>query len=246
MPVVTSTAAAAALRAAVLARNKGVSGQVSVAVTDLDSGVVAAYGAAGHGFATASIVKVDILATLLLQRDGRLTASQRRLATAMIEHSDNNAASALWVQIGRAAGLNRANEEFGMEDTHGGRGSMWGTTTTTAADQLRLLRTVFTDDSELSAASRDAITDLMGDVEPDQDWGVSAADTRKGEKYMVKNGWLPRTATGLWVVNSIGSVSFHGHHLLIAVVSDGRRSMTTGIRVLESVAKDAAAVVTGR
>lgn len=244
-PVVSPASAAAALKKAVLSGDKGSAGRLSVAVTDLKTGIVAAYDAKGHGFATASIVKADILSTVLLQRHGMLTSGQRSLARRMIEHSDNNAASALWRQIGRAEGLDEANERFGLTSTHGGRGSMWGTTTTTAGDQLRLLRTIFTEDSALSAASRDYIRDLMGDVEPDQDWGVSAADTRKGEQYFVKDGWLPRTATGLWVVNSIGSVKYHGHPLLIAAVSDGRHSMDTGVRILESVSKAAAKAVTG-
>ncbi len=236
----TSAAAAALLADAV--ENDQLSGRLSVAVTDLDTGLTLSYNAKDH-FATASIVKVDILATLLLQHQGDLSSSQRGLATRMIEQSDNNAASALWTQIGRAGGLAEANEQFGLTETTGGRAGYWGTTTTTSTDQLRLLRMVFTDDSPLTAKSRSYLKGLMGEVESDQDWGVPAADTRSGEHYYVKNGWLPRS-TG-WVINSIGSVDYHGHPLLIAALSDRRSSMPSAVDALENVSTKAAAAATG-
>ena len=64
-------------------------GNVSVAVLDLGSGESASYG--DGSFDTASIVKVNILAALLLQAqdaDRRLTAQERARATTMIEDSD--------------------------------------------------------------------------------------------------------------------------------------------------------------
>ena len=236
----TSASAAALLGEAV--KSDHVSGRLSVAVTDLDTGLTASYGAKDH-FATASIVKVDILATLLLQHQGDLSSSQRSLATRMIEQSDNNAASGLWNQIGRAEGLEEANEQFGLTETTGGKAGYWGTTTTTSTDQLRLLQMVFTDDGPLNAESRRYLKGLMADVENDQDWGVPAADTRSGEHYYVKNGWLPRS-TG-WVINSIGSVDYHGHPLLIAALSDRSSSMPSAVDALEDVSKKAAAAATG-
>lgn len=116
-------------------------------------------------------------------------------------------------------------------------------TTTTPNDQSRLLQTIFTDDSPLNASSRTYIKSLMGTVVLDQDWGISAADSRADEDYHVKNGWLPR-AEG-WVVNSMGSVEYDGHQLLIVALSDGRPSKEVGVRVLEEVSEDAAEAVTG-
>lgn len=115
--------------------------EVAVAVLDAESGASASYG--DGRFDTASIVKVDILAALLLraQDEGRrLTAVEKSYATAMIEHSDNASASALWRTIGQADGLDAANERFGLTRTEGGDGTLWGLTQTTAVDQLRLLR----------------------------------------------------------------------------------------------------------
>ncbi|MCZ9345625.1 class A beta-lactamase-related serine hydrolase, partial [Streptomyces sp. TRM76130] len=213
--------------------------QVSVAVLDPETGEGASYG--DGAFDTASIVKVDILATLLLQAQdaGRsLTSAERAYATAMIENSDNTSATALWRSIGGADGLDAANERLGLTGTEGGDGDLWGLTTTTAADQLLLLQQVFESDSALTEASRTYLQDLMGHIAADQDWGVSAA----GSSAALKNGWLPRSATGLWVINSIGRVTVDGRDLLVAALSQGNATKAAGISLVEAAARTAVSV----
>ncbi|MGW2032042.1 serine hydrolase [Streptomyces sp. NPDC001811] len=215
--------------------------RVSAAVLAPGSGESAVYGDAS--FDTASIVKVDILAALLLQAQDagrRLTAPERAYATKMIENSDNASATALWRTIGRAAGLDAANARFGLTETSGGEGGLWGLTRTTAADQLVLLQQVFGERSKLSAASRTYLQGLMESVEPDQRWGVSAA--AEGTSWALKNGWLPRGTTGLWDVNSIGRVTVDGTDCLVAVLSDGTASQARGITLVEAAAKAAVGV----
>ncbi|MPY64161.1 serine hydrolase [Streptomyces spongiae] len=212
---------------------------LSVAVLDVGSGAGAAYGKAR--FDTASIVKVDILATLLLQAqdaDRQLTAQEKAYATAMIENSDNASATALWKAIGQAAGLDAANERLGLTGTEGGDEMLWGLTQTTAADQLALLQQVFGDDSELSVASRAYLRELMGRIAVDQDWGVSAA----GSGFALKNGWLPRSTTGLWDINSIGRVTADGRDYLVAVLSNGNTTKAKGVALVEAAAKAAVSV----
>ncbi|MFM9708968.1 serine hydrolase [Streptomyces galilaeus] len=220
--------------------------RVSVAVLDVDSGLSAVHGTGA--FDTASIVKVDILAALLLQAQdaGRhLTAGEKTYATAMIENSDNDSATALWNSVGGAAGLDAANERFGLTGTEGGDGLLWGLTRTTAADQLTLLRQVFGTDStgsELSEASRTYLQGLMGRIAAGQRWGVSAV--ADGSSWALKNGWLPRTATGLWDVNSIGRVTSGGHDYLVAVLSDGNATQAKGIALVEAAAEAAMSAFT--
>ena len=215
--------------------------EVSVAVLDVSSGESAVYG--DGAFDTASIVKVDILASLLLraQDAGRgLTAQEKTYATAMIRNSDNASATALWTAIGQAEGLRAANDRFGLRDTEGGDGALWGLTQTTAADQLTLLRQVFGEKSELSGGSRAYLAGLMGEVAVGQDWGVSAAASGVGaSEFALKNGWLPRSATGLWDINSVGRVGVDGRKFLVAVLSDGNSSKEKGVSVVEAVAKAA-------
>ncbi|MGV9507762.1 serine hydrolase [Streptomyces tendae] len=219
--------------------------EVSVAVLDPDSGEGASYGTGA--FDTASIVKVDILAALLLQAQdaGRsLTASEKSYATAMIENSDNDSASALWRTIGTAEGLDAANGRFGLTDTEGGRGPLWGLTQTTAADQVTLLRQVFVaDGSALSETSRAYVRGLMEHIADGQGWGVSAAADAvagtDGSAWALKNGWLRRSTTGLWVVNSVGRVASGGRGYLVAVVSRGSGTQAEGISLTEAAARAA-------
>ncbi|WP_329391850.1 serine hydrolase [Streptomyces sp. NBC_01716] len=220
-------------------------GRYTVAVADLDGGGAAVYGGGSGAYDTASIVKVDILAALLLHAQDRgepLTAPQKKLAAAMIRHSDNGATEKLWKAVGETDGLNAANKRLGLKATQGDKDGHWGLTRTTAADQTLLLEAVLGDaHSPLTAQSRAYLRALMSTVEPDQRWGISAADDGKGPAAgpALKNGWLARSATGLWDVNSIGRVEHDGHTLLVAVLSDGQRTYKSGIDLVERAAETA-------
>ncbi|MEJ8672608.1 serine hydrolase [Streptomyces sp. MS1.AVA.1] len=151
-----------------------------MAVLDLDSAYqqITSYGEDAT-FDTASISKVNILAALLLQAqdEGReLTSPERLHAEEMIRSSDNEAANVLWQAIGRAEGLDAANERLGLSSTQGG--ISWGLTQTTARDQVKLLRAVFAEGRwappaprGLTRASRASIGNLMDGITDDQDWG---------------------------------------------------------------------------
>ncbi|WP_398660658.1 serine hydrolase [Streptomyces misionensis] len=207
--------------------------EMSVAVQDTASGKRAAFG--DDTFDTASIVKVDILATLLLQAQDagrRLTARERGYAAEMIENSDNDSTSALWTEIGSAQGLDAANRRLGLTQTRGGDGTVWGVTQTTAQDQVRLLQNVFGDPSPLSSASRAYIQDLMGHVAVDQAWGVSAA-ADDDSPTALKNGWLQRSRTRTWDVNSIGRIERDGRVYLLAVLLNGCSTEEVGIELVE-------------
>jgi hypothetical protein len=234
-------------------KDLGVTGELSVAVTDADSdsdsddSTLARYDSSDDtGYDTASIVKVDILASLLL-RDQRAgtgpTSYQRSLATEMIERSDNDAATDLYEAVGEASGLATQNARLGLHHTTGGSGELWGLTQTTVGDQIALLRAVFGDDSALSSSSRAYLSGLMKSVISGQRWGVSAADS-DGTGFALKNGWLQRTATGLWDINSIGEVTYDGHRLLVSVLSSGQRSEQAGIDQVERAAHAAAKAYT--
>ncbi|MFI9494873.1 MULTISPECIES: class A beta-lactamase-related serine hydrolase [Streptomyces] len=242
------THAAAGVDAAVQSPSKA---RVTAAVLSLDGrSLKPLLNGEDASYDTASIVKVDILATLLLQSQdaGRhLTAQERALAEPMIRNSDNAATNALWREIGGAPGLEAANKRIGLTATKGGPGPKWGLTQTTASDQIRLLLSVFDDaatsktDSPLNKDSRAYIQSLMTRVASDQAWGVSAAS---GSDHALKNGWLQRTTSGLWDINSVGRVTVDGHSYLVAVLSDGSPSMNEGISAVERAARQAVAATT--
>jgi len=211
-------------------------GHLAVAVADRWG--TAAVTAGVRRFETASIVKVNILAALLLRQKppGRALGSDtRRLAEAMIESSDNDAAEALWQKIDRSRGLTAANRTLGLRETR--PHTHWGITTTTSADQLRLLTALTSPASPLTPQDRTLILGLMEKVIPEQRWGVPAAREPGNPPVYVKNGWDTSDADGgRWIVNSIGRIVETRHDWLIAVLSDHHKSREAGVRVVEKAA----------
>lgn len=221
---------------------KGRKGHVGVFAVDLTDGRQVQHNA-GQRCETASMVKLDVLLTLLLQRQDAgkpLSSSDRALTSSMIINSDNNATTTLWGRIGQHEGVRAANRRFGMTETEPGTSYRWGLTTTTAADQVRLLRNLVRDDGPLDQASRDYALGLMGRVADGQDWGVSAANPQ--HEAQVKNGWLPRSDG--WVVTSAGRAqTAAGHEVLLAAVSCEVSSQQHGIETIEHLAEMAASAL---
>jgi hypothetical protein len=218
-------------------------GHVSVAVENLATGTTVSDNVSDD-YVTASIVKLDILETLLYQdqQSGSSPSSaETGDITAMIENSDNDAALDLFDDEGGAPAITAANKVFGLTDTDVDADA-FGDTTTTVTDQIILLRQAMTSDSVLTSANRSYIQNLMANVESDQRWGVSAAAddaSSSGTDYLLKNGWLPRSATNLWEINSIGEVEHDGTEYLVAVLSSDNESMDSGVDVVQNAAKAA-------
>ncbi|MDG4840153.1 serine hydrolase [Micromonospora sp. WMMD967] len=209
-----------------------------LAVAALDRQGTAAVAVGAKRFETASIVKVDILAALLLRQKpaGKaLSSSTRRLAEDMIMSSDNDAAVALWQRIDGSRGLTAANRALGLRETK--PNSHWGLTTTTAADQLRLLTALTSPTGPLTPQDRTFVMGLMKKVIPEQRWGVTAARESGSAAVYVKNGWDTADVDGgRWLVNSIGRIVETRHDWLIAVLSDHHVSQKEGIRAVEQAA----------
>ncbi|MFC8722163.1 serine hydrolase [Kitasatospora sp. NPDC057198] len=210
-------------------------GRLAVAAVLPGTGAAAVRG--GGSFVTASTVKVDLVAALLLRRgggEGELTPGERELAELSIVRSDNAAASELYLLVGGADGLDAAYRALGLVETVAGRNGYWGLTTTGVADRVRLLRQVFAADGG-ALPGRAWLAGLMRRVVPEQAWGVSAAGAGA-----LKNGWLPRSATGLWVVDSFGA---RPDGTLVAVLSDGWPELARGVAAVESAARWAVGTV---
>lgn len=194
---------------------------------------------AGVRVATASIIKVDFLIALLLkaQRAKRgLTTAEKGLAVPMIHVSSNTAADAVFTEIGGYTGLTAANRRLGLRETRAGLGG-WGTTTTSARDQIRVLNALTSSHSPLTRANRGYVLDLMEHVAADENWGVSAASA-PGQPFAVKVGLLSRTVDDdTWIVNSIGRVVNAGHEFLIAAISDRNVVMRGGETRIEKAAE---------
>jgi beta-lactamase class A len=210
-------------------------GNITAAVYDVTSGTTYLYRPHVHEH-TASIVKVDILATLLHQAQARgaeLSPAQRGLAVPMIEMSDNDAAEQLWEQAGGSAAVRAFDQRAGIDDTTPNVNGYWGLTWTTAHDQVDLLRYVMLPNQLLDLAARAYEYELMGHVIADQRWGISAG-VGPGAKVAIKNGWLPLTPTD-WQVNSIGSVVGSGRDYLIAVLTKENPTEDDGIATIQHI-----------
>jgi beta-lactamase class A len=211
--------------------------EFSVAVLDRRTGQKYSYRGT-EKYETASVVKVQVLACLLLTAQDKrrdLTSTELALAKRMIRLSDNDATTALFSKLGRAAAVGKCNKRLGLTQTT--VNSAWGLTRTTVDDQVKLLSQLVDPKSALDEDSRDLAHTLMSTVDEAQDWGVPAAATA-GEDFTVKNGWLPRsTESGRWIINSVGRITGDDTDVSIAVLSHGHKSMSGGIAVVEKAAK---------
>ena len=212
-------------------------GVVAAAVYDLGTRQLWAIGP-GTPQAEASVVKVDILETLLTQQgSGGLSGTDQALAQSMIEDSDNDSATDLWDAVGGPSGIRSFNAEAGLADTTpspcvecaGFAWPGWGLTTTTPADQIALLRQIAVPGGLLSTAERGYAAQLMENITPSQRWGVCAGVPAQ-VTVALKNGWLPLNEAGTdWQINSVGWVSGLGRDYLIAVLSTGNPTEQYGI-----------------
>ncbi|MGH3156084.1 MAG: serine hydrolase [Streptosporangiaceae bacterium] len=214
-------------------------GTVSVAVYDIHTRQSWSLGQ-GSPQAEASIVKVDILATLLAERGNSGTSlpdGDRSLAAQMIEDSDNDAATSLWNAVGGAARIRAFNTEAGLArttpsscvDCPGFPWPGWGLTTTVPTDQLALLRALVGPRPPLTSADGEYALSLMESVTPSQRWGVSAG-IPSGVTVALKNGWLPLNNAGTdWQINSIGWISGRGRDYLMAALSTANPDEQYGI-----------------
>ena len=212
--------------------------EFSVAVLDKKTGERYEYRGTVK-YDTASIVKVQVLACLLLHAqdgDRELTASELSLAKRMIRLSDNNATTALFEHLGKVSAVTKCNQRLGLTRTT--VASSWGLTRTTADDQIKLLAELVDTKGPLDADSRKLAFTLMNSVDDTQDWGVPTI-AEAGEVTTVKNGWDTRTKDGgLWAINTVGRVTSKDDDVdvSIAVLSHDNASMDSGIKLVEKVA----------
>jgi len=225
----------------------GRAGTVLAAVYDLGTGRTWDLGQ-GAPQAEASVVKLDILETLLAERGQGggtgLPASDRSLAEQMIEDSDNAAATSLWYAVGGPAKIGSFNARAGLTRTApsscvtcpGFPWPGWGLTTTTPDDQIALLKQLVIPVSLLTAAERDYALSLMENVTPSQRWGVSRG-VPANVTVALKNGWLPlRGGDSDWQVNSVGWIHGGGRNYLMAVLSAGNPTEQYGVDTIGQLA----------
>ena len=221
----------------------GRSGTVLAAVYDVRTGQSWRLGD-GPAQDEASVVKVDILETLLSESDGTgLSADNQGLAQQMIEDSDNDAATSLWYAAGGTAGLAAYNDQAGLTRTTPSTCVVcadfpwpgWGLTTTVPYDQITLLKQLIKPGPLLTSGERQYALSLLENVTPGQAWGVSGG-VPAGVTVALKNGWLPLNDDNTdWQINSEGWVSGDGRDYLISVLTTGNPSEQYGIDTISEL-----------
>jgi beta-lactamase class A len=195
----------------------------------------------------ASVVKVDILETLLAQSDGAgLSQDDQQAALNMIEYSTNSAATDLWNAAGGGSAIGAFNATVGLAETTPSSCVTcpdfpwpgWGLTTTTPADQITLLKAIVQPNSSLTASEQSYALGLLENVTASQRWGVGSGLPPQ-VTVALKNGWLPlNDADTDWQVNSIGWVSGLGRNYLVAVFTTGNPSEQYGIDTIDQISAD--------
>jgi hypothetical protein len=183
-------------------------------------------------YQTASIIKVDILETLLHHNGGPLSGTTAEIAEGMIEDSDNDDATDLWDLDDTTSGIAAYNRIAGLTQTT--PSPYWGETLTSAADQIKLLANLALPSKVLSTASQRYQLELMRDIDPGQGWGVTGG-VPHGVSVALKNGWVPISSDSDWEINSIGWVRGDGRNYLIAVLTDDNPGEGYGIDTIQTV-----------
>ncbi|MEU0880224.1 tat pathway signal sequence [Lentzea sp. NPDC005914] len=177
-------------------------GTVGIVLRDRKTGATWRNDRAGDMTWTASTIKLAMVVNLLERnRSGKikLTTDDRRLMTAMLHSSDDEAADALWKKY-TGTTFNAAFPKYGMTDLVPQKGysatfPYWGFQKCTANDLDRLINYVL---DSVPAEDRAYIVGQMRQVGPEQQWGVWGPDSG------TKNGWSEED--GGWVMNSVGFV----------------------------------------
>jgi beta-lactamase class A len=179
---------------------------------------------------SASVVKVLFMVTLLRQSDVRhddLTDTERRQLKAMITHSDNAAATAIYERVGQAA-LYRVAHEIGLD--HFTTQPTWGLTTITAGSQARFMYRI---ERYLPKRHRAYAMRLLTEIVRRQRWGIPPVAPR-GWKLYFKGGWSGRPS---WRINQVMLLRKRPRRFSIAILTREQPSKEYGEHSIEGVAK---------
>ncbi|MBA3946207.1 MAG: serine hydrolase [Herpetosiphonaceae bacterium] len=215
-------------------------GAIGAAVYRLDTNELFTYGQTPR-FQMYSTAKVPIMLTVMDQAQAQqrpLTGGEQGLIEQMIEWSDNDAATTLFINVGGAARVETFLHRNAINDTVM-EDSAWGSSTTTTQDMVRLLAKLDTCLFLNQQLCTDALH-TMAHVVPDQAWGISAG-VANGTFVALKNGWYPDNDG--WGVHSMGIVHAPNKNYTIAIFTSQDPSMAYGIDTVQQVAASVYAAV---
>jgi hypothetical protein len=192
---------------------------------------------AHHGFAaarryvSASVVKVMLLAAELdrLRAAGLpLDPGTRRLLSAMITYSDNDAADSIYNRVGDG-GLFAVARRARMRDfTVSG---YWANAEISARDMTGLMDGL---DRVLVGPHADLAGRLLAAIVPAQRWGIPAV-APEGWRVRFKGGW--RGTERGQLVHQVARLEGGRREIALAVLTDGQPTMAYGIETVGEIAE---------
>ncbi len=189
---------------------------------------------------TASVIKIEVLAALLLaaQAEGRgLTPWERSRAQLMIGISSDRATNEIIAHLGGVGRLRATSRALGLDHTQI-EWPRWGLSHTTPTDQVRLVRMLLLGDlgSPVAARYRRLAMSLLTDITPSQRWGVRAGVPRRWA-VAHKNGFFGSSSYG-YRANSVGFVADPaGGGYAIAIFTDGNAGLADGVPLVRFIAR---------
>jgi hypothetical protein len=216
------------------ALSRSVSAQIGLATAPLGSGPVRSFGSLQLGHAWSSI-KVPILVTVMRAREGRgLSAEEMELAREALTASDNAAAASLFGRIEEERGglaaaslavqlvLRKAGDgatTIATDPPPSGAVSTYGQSEWSLSASVEFVRALargcLLDDS-----GTEYVLGLMGEVTPEQRWGLGEAGFPSRWQVAMKGGWGPEgSAEGPYLVRQEGVVREGGSGVAVAMMA---------------------------
>jgi Beta-lactamase enzyme family len=204
----------------------------------------------GHAWST---IKVSIVSALLHDRGGRpLNPEEEAWAREALTASDNDAGAALFRRLEEAHSglsgaslavqetLRRAGDDSTVVATAPpppGAVSTYGQTEWSLRGSVEFFRALG-QGCLLDRADTDYVLGLMGEVVPEQRWGLSEADFPPSWRVALKGGWGPEgSASGPYLVRQSGIISDGDAGVAVAMIARADSgSFEAGVEALDRVA----------
>jgi beta-lactamase family protein len=187
-------------------------------------------------YSSASVSKAMLLAAELRRlrdEDEPLDQATRDLLEPMVTYSDNQAADAIYAEVGDE-GLEEVAERAGMTDFEATPG-YWGGDQITAADIGRFFYGL---DQNLSGRYHDYAKGLLARITPEERWGIPEVLGR-GWAIWFKGGWRPleqKETSGPVTHQAALLVNQSGERLALAVLTDELPGAGGGFSAITDVA----------
>jgi beta-lactamase class A len=211
----------------------GIGDDVGVQVDDLSRNMIYTYHP-NNRFIMASSAKVPLLVsylTLIESRGRGPNGYELATMTAMIEHSDNNAAQVIYDTIGDDSGQQGYMQSWGITD-YSPNPNGWGWGAWSPSDMAHLL-SLLQAGKVLNSSDRALAFHLMESIESDQRFGVG--DTAPSNATVaMKDGWVPGP-DGSWFVNTSGIVTVGSETYIITVYTGEQNSFGSGQNIVNHV-----------